>query len=94
MDRLENVLLAATVILLMVTLYTLLQTERQLDDCRFECNHLQSQLNRYEELNDLVPALYQTLPLLALAELKVIAIQIRNQKHEDYEGSEMPLIGE
>ena len=77
-----------------VTLVFLVKVEKQYDDCRFECNHLQTQLARYEELNDIVPALYQILPPIALAELKVATLQIRNMKHEAFESREMPLVWE
>ena len=91
MNKIGEILLVGATIMLLVTLCILTQTEKQLDDCRFEVNHLQTKLDRYEELNDLVPALYQILPPLALAELKVITLQIRNMKHEAYQGREIPM---
>ena len=87
-------LLTSISILLIITfaLISWVDTEKQLSDCQFECNHLQTKLDWYEELNDIVPALSQIIPPLALAELKVATLQIRNMKHKAYEGEEMPLI--
>lgn len=69
-----------------------IDTEKQLDDCRFEINHLQTKLARYEELNDIVPVLYQTLPPLALAELKTANEMILQKRHREYEAIEQALI--
>ena len=66
--------------------------ERQLDDCHFEYNHLQTKLIRLEELNNYIPAMEQILNPLQLAELKAITEMIRNEKYKAYEGKEMPLI--
>lgn len=76
----------------MFIIYSLIVVENQLGDCQFECKHLQTQLNRYQELNDIIPALSQIIPSLALAQLKVATEMIRQQKHKNYEGREMPLI--
>ena len=66
--------------------------ERRLDDCHFECNHLQTKLIRLEELNNYIPAMEQILNPLQLAELKTITEMIRQKKYQEYKGREMPLI--
>ena len=90
--------LSATISLVLVVLVTIailfiiIPLENQLSDCQFECNHQQTKIDRMEELNDLVPALYQLLNPLQIAELKVATMQIRDEKHDSYEGRELPLI--
>lgn len=85
-------LIAILAILLTLTTYLLLDVEKRLADCQFECNHLQTKLDRYEELNDIVPILHQTLPPLALAELKAVNEMILQKKHRKYEAVEQALI--
>lgn len=90
----KRFLIAVFLLLMGITVLThfLIQSEEQLSDCQFECNHLQAKLDRYEELNDYIPALNQLLPPLAMAELKVATLQFRDQRHLAYEGQELPLI--
>lgn len=92
MKRFGEVLLIAATIMLMVTLYSLDQTEKQLDDCRFECNHLETQVFYLRELNDYIPAMEQILTPLQLAELKTLSEQIRQKKHREHERIEQPII--
>ena len=80
--------IAAIMLILIVPL------EQRLDDCHFECNHLQMKLARLEELNNYIPAMEQILNPLQLAELKVTTEMIRQKKYQEYEGRELPLIGE
>ena len=75
-------------------LVSLISTERQLDDCRFEVNHLQTKMYRLQELSDYIPAMEQILPPLVLAQLKVATLMIRNERHRVYEGVEQPLLTE
>ena len=75
-----------------ILLAIIIPLENQLNDCRFECNHLQAKLWRLEELNDYIPAMEQTLPPLVLAQLKVATLMIRNGKYKAYEAIEQPLL--
>lgn len=77
---------------IIVLLFIFLEQEQRLDDCHFECNHLQAKLARLEELNNYIPAMEQLLNPLQLAELKASTEIIRQKKHQEYEGREMPLI--
>ena len=92
MKRFGEVLLIAATIMLTVTLYSLDQTEKQLDDCRFECNHLQTKLSRLQELSDYVLVLEQLLPEKTWAELKAANEMIRHKKYREYEAIEQPLL--
>ena len=92
MKNILIVLVAVTVILIF-TLVLLIQTERQLDDCRFECNHLQTKLSRLQELSDYVSILEQILSPQQLAELKAADAIIRHKRYREYEAVEQPLIG-
>ena len=89
-----SISLMAVIIMVILTLVILVKTERQLDDCRFEVNHLQTKLWRLEELNDYIPAMEQVLPPLVLAQLKVTTEIIRQKKYREYERIEQPLISE
>lgn len=70
----------------------LVQSEKQLDDCRFEINHLQTRLSRLQELSDYVLALEQLLPERAWAELKTANAMILHEKYREYERIEKPII--
>ncbi|MEA3313035.1 MAG: hypothetical protein U9Q18_01520 [Caldisericota bacterium] len=50
-------LFIALILVFWFTLWSLINCEKQLDDCRFECNHLQTRIAMLEELNDYVPAM-------------------------------------
>ena len=63
-----------------------------LDDCKFECDHLQTRLTRCQELSDCAEALEQTLPSLAWAQIRALNEEIKQKRHWKYEGREMPLI--
>lgn len=86
--------LISVIIIAAVMLFNIVFLKNQLSDCRFEVNHLQAKLDRLQELNDYIPAMEQTLPPLVLAQLKVVALMIRHEKHKAYEGIEQPLIAE
>ena len=75
-----------------VLLSIIIPLENQLDDCIFECNHLQTKLYRYHEFNNYIPAMEQILPSLVLAQLKVATLMIRNEKYKAYEKIEQPLL--
>lgn len=77
-----------------VTLVFLVKTERQYDDCCFECSHQATQISHLRELNDYVPILEQLLNSQQLAELKACSEMIRQKKHREYERIEQPLISE
>jgi hypothetical protein len=75
-----------------ILLAIIIPLENQLDDCRFECNHLQTQVFRLRDLSDYVPILEQLLTPLQLAKLKTLSEQIRQQKYKEHERYEQPLI--
>jgi len=79
-------------LMIIFNVWMFVDTEKRLSDCYFEVNNLQTKLDRYEELNDIVPALYQTLPPLALAELKTANEMISQKRHRGYEAVEQALI--
>ena len=83
-----------TIFVAVILLAIIIPLENQLDDCRFECNHLQTKLWWLEELSDYIPAMEQILPSLVLAQLKVATLMIRNERHRVYEGVEQPLLTE
>ena len=85
-------IIAMMLLILIFTLVSLINTERQLDDCRFEVNHLQTKPWRLEELSDYVPAMEQILPSLVLAQLKAATEIIRQKKHREYERYEQPIL--
>jgi len=87
----KTVMIGLVSALLMVSIL-LIQVERRLSDCKFEYAHLQVKIMRLEELNEYVPAMEQTLSPLVLAQLKTITEMIKQKKHKEYEGREMPLI--
>ena len=66
--------------------------QQQLDDYRFEVNHLQTKLYRLQELSNYVEAMEQVLPSLVLAQLKAANEQIQQNKYKNYERREQPLI--
>ena len=66
--------------------------QQQLNDYRFEINHLQTKLYRLQELSDYVPAMKQLLPPLVLAQLKTATLMIQQKKYTDFEQYEQPLI--
>ena len=70
-------LIIALILIFITTLIFLVQTERQLDDCRFEVNHLQTKLHHLQKLNNYIPAMEQILPPLVLAQLKTVTEIIR-----------------
>lgn len=79
-------------VILVIALVFLVKAERQLDDCRFECNHLQTKIDRLQELSDYISALDQLLPSRAMAELKVANAMIQHKKYREYEAVEQPLL--
>ena len=79
-------------LMIIFNVWMFVDTERKLSDCQFEVNHLQAKLDRYEELNDIVLALYQLLPPLAWAELKAANEIILQKRHREYEAIEQALI--
>ena len=81
-------------VILVIALVFLVKAERQLDDCRFECNHQATQISHLRELNDYVPILEQLLNFQQLAELKACSEMIRQKKHREHERIEQPLISE
>ena len=76
------------------TVLIIIPLRGQLSDCRFECNHLQTKIDRLEALSEYEPALNQLLTPLAWAQLKVANEVLKNQRHKAYEGYEMPLLTE
>ena len=66
--------------------------QQQLDDYRFEINHLQTKLYRLQELSDYVPAMEQLLPPEVLAQLKAATLMIQRKRWKEYERYEQPLI--
>ena len=66
--------------------------QQQLDDYRFEINHLQTKLYRLQELSDYVPAMEQLLPPLVLAQMKTATLMIQQKKYKEFERHEQPLI--
>ena len=72
----------------------IISLKNQLSDCQFECNHLQTKIDRLEELSDYIPAMKQILPSLVLAQLKAATLMIRQQKYREYERIEQPLLTE
>ena len=74
-----------------ILLAIIIPLENQLDDCRFECNHLQTKLHRCQELSDYVEILEQ-LPPLVVAELRAANEIIRQARYRNYERVEQPLI--
>ena len=88
----KNIILAIFVAVVMLAL--IIPLENQLSDCQFECNHLQTKIDRLEALSEYEPALNQLLTPLAWAQLKVANEVLKNQRHKAYEGYEMPLLTE
>ena len=86
---LTSIFIVATLII-NIFIITFLKT--QLDDCRFEVNHLQVRLYRLQELSDYIPAMEQLIPPLALAQLKTATEMIRQKRWKEYERYEQPLI--
>ena len=85
-------ILAEIFIIITLFIFIIISFERQLDDCRFEVNHLQVRLYRLQELNDYVSAMEQLLPPKALAQLKVATLMIQQKRWKEYERYEQPLI--
>jgi len=79
------------IIMIIFILSSWISAEKQLDDCRFECNHLQNKLFQLEEFNDYIPAMEQLLTPLQLARLKAVTEMIRQKKHKEYERYEQPV---
>ena len=77
-----------------VQLCTYSERYQQLDDYRFEINHLQTKLYRLQELSDYIEAMEQILPSLVLAQLKTATLMIQQGKYRAYEGVEQPLLNE
>lgn len=77
-----------------ILLGIIIPLENQLNDCRFEVNHLQAKLWRLQELSDVVEAMNQTLPSLALAQFKVIDKMIKDKRYRKFEATEQPLLTE
>ena len=75
-----------------VQLYDRTKRHQQLEDHKFEINHLQTQVFHLRDLNDYAPILEQLLTPLQLAELKVLSEQIRQQKNKNYERHEQPIL--
>ncbi|MCK4500809.1 hypothetical protein KAU11_09940 [Candidatus Babeliales bacterium] len=89
----KYILTLISVIVIGIVMFALIiPLENQLDDCRFEVNHLQTKLWRLEELNDYIPSMNQILPPLVLAQLKAATLMIRQQKYHEYERVEQPLL--
>ena len=86
------VVLLVAYIVISLTMITILQ--RQLEDCRFEYNHLQTRLTQCQELSDCAEALEQTLPVLAWAQVRALNEEIKQKRHWKYEGAEMPLLAD
>lgn len=77
---------------LIINIFIITSLRTQLDDCRFEVNHLQVRLYRLQELSDYVPAMEQLLPPETLAQLKVATLMIKQKRWKEYERYEQPLI--
>ena len=90
MKTLSMVALLAVMTVLVLVFW--LDTEKQLDDCRFECNHLQTKLSRLQELSEYVLALEQLLSEKTWAELKAANEMILREKYRNYERVEQPII--
>lgn len=91
--RMKYILVVVFVIILSaLTLAYTISLRGQLSDCRFECNGLQTKIYRLEELSDVVEAMNQVLPPLALAQLKAVTLMIRNERYKAFEGIEQPLL--
>jgi len=88
----KYIIAALALMVISLTIF-LVQTERELDDCRFECNHLQTKIDRLEALSEYEVALLQLLPPSAWADLKVANAIIIREKQWEFEGQEMPLMG-
>lgn len=86
------ILLLILAIILVITLVFLVKTERQYDDCCFECNGLQTKIDRLEELSDYVLIFEQLLPPDVVAEWKAGNETIRQEKYKEYERVEQPII--
>ena len=80
------------VIILIISGLTINSLMGQLDDCRFEVNHLQVRLYRLQELSDYVSAMEQLLPPEVLAQLKAATLMIQQKRWKEYERYEQPLI--
>jgi hypothetical protein len=83
------VIIAAAILLALI-----IPLRGQLSDCRFECNHLQTKIDRLQELSDYIPAMENILNPLQLAELKTLSEMIRQQRYHEYERIEQPLLTE
>ena len=77
-----------------ILLAIIIPLENQLDDCWFECNHLQTKLWRLQELSDYIYIMEQILTSEMLAQFKTANLMIRNERYKAYEGIEMPLLTE
>jgi hypothetical protein len=77
-----------------ILLAIIIPLENQLDDCRFECNHLQARLTQCQELSDYIPAMENILNPVQLAELKALSEMIKQEKYKDFERYEKPLLNE
>lgn len=82
------------IVVAVILLAIIIPLENQLSDCQFECNHLQTRLNRCQELSDYAEILEQVLPPLALARLKAGNETLKQKRHWEYERYEMPLLTE
>ena len=81
-------------VILAVTFVFLVKTERQYDDCQFECNHQATQISHLRELNDYVPILEQLLNSQQLAKLKACSEMIRQKRWKNHEAIEEPILNE
>ena len=87
-----QIAMVMVIFMAIVALVFIIPLERQLDDCRFECTHLQTKIDRLQELSDYISALDQLLPSRAMAELKVANAMIQHKKYREYEAVEQPLL--
>lgn len=91
----KYILILTYIIVISIVIVTLIiPLENQLSDCRFECNHLQTKIDRLEALGEYETALYQLMPPLAWAQLRAANEIVKQERQWKYEGRELPLLME
>ena len=76
-----------------ISFFYIVILQNQLSDCIFECNHLQTKIDRLEALGEYETALYQLMPPLGWAQIRAANEQIKQERQWEYEGGELPLLG-
>ncbi len=75
-----------------MSLFYIVTLQNQLSDCRFECDHLQTKIDRLEALGEYETALYQLMPPLAWAQLRTANEIVKQERQWEYEGREQSLL--